>query len=182
VRVRQTRKGTNVLEILSFIFGGLFRLAPKLIEMTERKRDREHERLMIKANLEADEARAKLEVQKMEVGAALQNQLAELQALVAANASQAGKGLQKSGNGFVDFVLGMVEAANNAVRPILTYWYCVAAYGTYKACSLYLLLTQNVPVANAVTQLWTPNDHAVMFSIIGFWFVDRAIRKREQGS
>jgi hypothetical protein len=30
---------------------------------------------------------------------------------------------------------------------------------------------------SAVTVLWKPEDHAVMMSIIGFWFVDRAIRR-----
>lgn len=171
-----------MFEILSFVFGGLFRLAPKLMEMREKALDREHEREMVKLNMELDASRAKLDLQKMEVSSEMQQQLAEIQALIAANQAQTSKVFSPTGNKFIDFMLGFVEAANNAVRPILTYWYCVAAYGMYKSCSLYLLLTQDVPFASAVTQLWTSNDHAVMFSIIGFWFVDRAIRKREQGS
>jgi hypothetical protein len=166
------------MEILSFIFGGIFRLAPKLMEMREKALDREHEQKMFDLQLKADELRSKLEIQKLETQGEIQAQLADIQALIAATKAQA-KPLTKTGNGFVDFFLGMVEVANNAVRPLLTYWYCVAAYGSYKVVSLWLLIEQETPWKEAVTNLWTTNDHAVMFSIIGFWFVDRALRKRE---
>jgi hypothetical protein len=170
-----------MFEIVSFIFGGLFRIAPKLIEMREKERDREHERLMLDLQMKADEQRAKLEVQKMEVSSELQQQLAELQALITAGQATA-KSYQKTGNPWMDIPMVLVEVANGAVRPVLTYWYCVAAYGAYKAALYFILLEQETGWKDAILQLWTPNDHAVMFSIIGFWFVDRAIRKREQGS
>lgn len=167
-----------MLEILSFIFGGLFRLAPKLIEMREREKDREHERAMLNLQMQADEKRAQLTMQVEEKRAETQQQIAELQALITALQTQ-GQQFKKTGVKWIDGMLAVAEFLSATVRPVLTYWYCVAAYGAYKAASLYLILSTGASVANAVTTLWTPNDHAVMFSIIGFWFVDRAIRKRE---
>src|SRR5574341_1452779 len=131
-----------MIEILSFIFGGLFRLAPKLMEMREKALDRQHEREMLTLQMQAVQS-------------------------------------QKTGNWLIDFLNGLADAMSKSVRPVLTYWYCVAAYGLYKAATLYLILQSGASWANAASLLWTPNDHAVMFSIIGFWFVDRAIRKRE---
>jgi len=84
-----------------------------------------------------------------------------------------------TGNKWLDTAVVLADVASSFVRPMLTYWYCVAAYGMYKIASLYILLEQQVGWKEAVVTLWTPNDHAVMFSIIGFWFVDRALRKRE---
>jgi hypothetical protein len=166
------------MEVLSFIFGGLFRLAPKLMEMRERKLDREHERAMLSLQMQADEKRAQLNMQAEEKRAETQQQLAELQAMITALQAQ-GQGLKRTGNKWVDGLLALAEFASAMVRPVLTYWYCVAAYGAYKAASFYMILSAGSSWANAITLLWTPNDHAVMFSIIGFWFVDRAIRKRE---
>lgn len=167
-----------MLEILSFIFGGVFRLAPKILETYERQKDREHERLMLDLQMKADEKRAQLAMQTEEKRGEIQQQLAELQALIEATRAQA-QPLKKTGNKWLDALLVMAEVASSMVRPTLTYWYCIIAYGAYKIATLYLVLQSGATLANAVTMLWTSNDHAVMFSIIGFWFVDRAIRKRE---
>lgn len=165
-----------MLEVVSFIFGGLFRLAPKFIEMRERAKDREHEREMIRLNLEADKARAEAAMQQAELQGRIALDRAEVEAIVAATRAQATP-LARTGNKYLDALIVVADVLSALVRPLLTYWYCVAAYGSYKVATLYLTLQAGTSVANAVALLWTPNDHAVMFSIIGFWFVDRALRK-----
>ena len=167
-----------MLEILSFVFGGLFRLAPKLLEYQEKKLDREHERDMVKLNMELDAKRAELQMQQAEKAGEIQQQIAELAALIEVNKAQM-QARPLTGNRWLDWLTVLADAASSFVRPILTYWYCVVAYGSYKTASYWMLLEQETPWKEAIVQLWTPNDHAVMFSIIGFWFVDRALRKRE---
>lgn len=169
-----------MFELLSFVFGGIFRLAPKLIEMHEKQKDREHEREMFAKQLEADKARAEQAMQHAEMQGRIAMDRAEVEAIIAATRAQA-EPLALTGNKWIDAVVAFAEVLSKLVRPLLTYWYCIAAYGAYKIATLYIVLSTGVQLASAVTQLWTPNDHAVMFSIIGFWFVDRAVRTREVG-
>lgn len=166
------------MELLGLIFGGLFRLAPEIGRLWEAKSQREHEREMLKLQMQADQLRAQMAMQAMEKQAELQQQLAELQALIEALKTQ-GKGFKKTGITFVDWLLGVAEFLTVTVRPVLTYWYCLIGYGAYKAASYYMILTAGSTWQNAITLLWTPNDHAVMLSIIGFWFVDRALRNQQ---
>jgi hypothetical protein len=166
------------MELLGFIFGGLFRLLPKGLELWDKKNERQHEREMLQLQMQADEKRAQLQMQSMEKQGEIQQQLAEIQALIEATRAQA-QTFQKTGNRWIDAALALAEVISATVRPVLTYWYCVAAYGAYKVAGYYLILSAGSDWKNAITTLWTPQDHAVMLSIVGFWFVDRAIRKRE---
>jgi hypothetical protein len=74
-------------------------------------------------------------------------------------------------------MLAAVEAFSASVRPVPTYWLCVLMYGAYKTASYFIMIDVGADWMNAVTTLWTPVDYQIMLSIIGFWFVDRAIRK-----
>jgi hypothetical protein len=166
------------MELLGLIFGGVFRIIPELGRLWEAKNQREHEREMVKLQMQADQLRAQLEVQKMERQGEIQMQLAELQAMITALQAQ-GKGFKKTGIKFIDWLLGIAEFMSVTVRPVLTYWYCLVGYGAYKVASYYMILSAGSSWQNAITLLWTPNDHAVMLSIIGFWFVDRALRNQQ---
>lgn len=170
-----------MFEILSFVFGGIFRVIPEVMKLWDKQKERAHERDMFNLQLEADKLRASLAMQTMEKQGEIQQQLAELNALIAATQAQA-QPYAKTGNKWLDGLLVFAEMASTLVRPTLTYWYCVVMYGAYKAATFQLVLGAGASPESAVTQLWTPNDHAVMLSIIGFWFVDRAIRRRASGA
>lgn len=145
------------------------------MRLWDKKREREHERDMLKLNLEADKARASLEMQKIELQGQVQQNVEELRAMVSALQAQQ-KPVQLTGNKFLDFLLVIADAASSFVRPVLTYWYCVVAYGAYKT-ALYVKFYSGVgDWKESVLAIWTKEDHAVMMSIIGFWFVDRALR------
>ena len=167
-----------MFEALSFALGGVFRLAPELIKLFDAANARKHEREMLDLQIKADELRARAEVQKIEVQGEIQQQLAEINAMIAALQAQGSMSVQRTGNRYVDGFIAIVELVNQSVRPVLTYWYCIFAYGAYKVASYYMILSTGASWTNAVTTLWTPQDHAVMLSIIGFWFVDRALRRQ----
>jgi len=164
-----------MIELLSLRFGGILRLAPEFMKLEDKKRDREHERAMVGLQLEADKARSAIELQKIEVQATNTLNTAEIGAIIEATKAQATQ-LQKTGNKFMDFLLTAAEILSATVRPVLTYWYCVVAYGAYKVASYVIILNSGAEWQDAVFQLWTSADHSIMVSIIGFWFVDRAIR------
>jgi hypothetical protein len=166
-----------MLEILSLVLGGVLRFIPEVMSLVDKQRAREHEKSMFDLQLRADEQRAKLEVQKLEKQGEIANNALEMQALIEATKAQA-TAFQKTGNKWLDALLVLAETASSFVRPVLTYWYCVLAYGSYKVASYIMLRSSNVSWENAVTLLWTQNDVSVMMSIVGFWFVDRSIRKQ----
>ncbi|CAB4198937.1 hypothetical protein UFOVP1326_7 [uncultured Caudovirales phage] len=168
-----------MLEILSFVFGGLFRLAPEVLKMFNAKSERTHEKEMLELNLKADEARAKLDMQKMEMQGNISMNVAELQALIEGVKAQA-QPLTLTGNKYVDAMLGFVEVLNRSVRPVLTYWFCVAMYGAYKVTTIWLVLKSGASWLSAVNAMWTDKDQSVMWSIIGFWFVDRSLRAQNK--
>lgn len=169
-----------MIELLGLVFGGAFRLLPELGRLWDAANQRKHEREMLALQMQADQLRAQMAMQHMEKQGELQQQLAELQAMITALQAQ-GKGFTKTGIKTVDYLLGVAEFLSSSVRPVLTYWYCVFGYGAYKAASYYMILSAGSSWANAITLLWTPQDHAVMLSIIGFWFVDRALRRQQAG-
>ncbi len=44
-----------MFEVLSFIFGGIFRLAPEFLKWMDKKDERKHELAMLDAQMKADE-------------------------------------------------------------------------------------------------------------------------------
>lgn len=168
-----------MIEILSFVFGGLFRLAPEVLKMFNAKSERTHEKEMLALNLQADEARAKLDMQKIEMQGKVSMDIAELQALIEGVKAQA-QPLVLTGNRFIDPLLGIVEVLNRSVRPLLTYWFCVGMYGSYKITTIWLVVKSGASWLSAVNTMWTDKDQSVMWSIIGFWFVDRSLRQNNK--
>jgi len=164
-----------MFEIFSLVLGGALRFIPELMKLWDKGRERDHEARMLDLQVKADEARSKLELQKIETQGKVAMDVAEVQALIAATQAQAVT-YTKTGNKWWDGLYVLAETASTFVRPVLTYWYCVVMYGSYKTASYILLRNADVAWANAVVVLWTNNDVAVMMSIIGFWFVDRSIR------
>lgn len=166
-----------MLEFFGGLIGVAARLLPEIGRLWEGANQRKHEREMLALQMQADELRAKLEVQKAELQGEIQQQLAELTAMIEALKAQH-QPLKRTGNKYIDALLGLAEFLSASVRPVLTYWYCVFGYGAYKVASYFMILTAGSTWQNAITLLWTPQDHAVMWSIIGFWFVDRSLRKQ----
>jgi len=71
-----------------------------------------------------------------------------------------------------------IDALNASVRPVVTYWWCLILYTAAKAALLVALFAEKTPTAAAVASaLVTPFDQAIIGSILGFWFLDRALRR-----
>lgn len=164
--------------MIEFIFGGIFRLFPEIARLWERGRERVHELSVMRLQMELDEKRAQLAMQTAQVNSEMQQQLAELTALIEATKAQS-RSFTKTGNKYLDFMLVCAEILSSTVRPVLTYWYCVFAYGAYKAAIYIGLVYGGASWDAAMLAAWTENDMRIVFSLLGFWFVDRALRKQQ---
>jgi hypothetical protein len=165
-----------MLEALSLVFGGALRLVPELMKLWDKQKERAHEKEMFDLQLRADKLRADLAMQSMEKQGEIQQQLAELQALITATQAQANITVTRTGNKIVDGFIGVVEVMSATVRPTITYW-LVAAYSLYKLASYDLMVANGAAWQDAVLALWTPHDMALLSSVVSFWFVDRTLRK-----
>lgn len=154
-----------MLTTLLTIMGGVLRFVPEIFKMFADKSDRDHEYRMSSLQLKLDESRAKNQIDLVEAqgGVAISN--AEAQAFVEAVKAQG----KPSGVAWVD-------ALSASVRPVITYWWMLL-FTIYKGLTVYIAITEFVTLHEFVAKLWTAQDAAVLSMILGFWFVDRSIRK-----
>jgi len=71
-----------------------------------------------------------------------------------------------------------VDALSATVRPVLTYWWCLVLYSSHKAVLVGVGLSERLGMAQLAPVVLTDFDRSVVASIIGFWFTDRALRRR----
>lgn len=161
--------------------GGLLRFVPEIFKLFTEQRDRDHEYRMTQLQLNIDKARADQAIDLVHAQGDMAIQTGELQALMEAQRAQS----QMTGVPWVD-------ALNQSVRPVVTYWW-MALLSLYKfvmlavaTLELYAALKMTQGIAGfgpALTvyadRVWTPQDAGILSMILGFWFVDRSIRKQQ---
>jgi hypothetical protein len=147
--------------LLGGVFGGLLRLAPEVFKLFDKKNERAHELAMLNAEMEF--ARMKGEIALRQVDAAIT--VEEMGAIGKAFQEQS-KTAQAAGK--------FVAAISALVRPTITYAF-VGAYFAVKVASYLIALDQGGAWKEVLVSLWNQDDAAILFMIISFWFVGRAI-------
>lgn len=155
--------------ILGSLLGGVFRLAPELMKVYDRKNERSHELQMFdrQCNLEEKRGQQKL----AEIGAERDSAL-DISAMDALKMSiqQQTDMVKAAGSGFI-------SALSASVRPVMTY-YLLVLYGTVKAAYFYLAVNSGVDVSTAITASWTNDDIALLSGVVNYYFLDRTIKHR----
>jgi predicted exporter len=155
-----------MLELLSMLGGGVFRLLPEVIKFFTAKRDAEHEYRMTQLQLEIDKARAEQQIDLVHAQGAIAADTAEMSAMVEALKAQS----TPSGVPWID-------GLSSSVRPVLTYWWCLVLYTAYKVISVMVATAAGAGLPEISALLVTEFDRMVIGSIFAFWFVDRSLRK-----
>lgn len=169
---------TTILSILGGLGGAAMRLLPEVFKLFTLKRDQEHEFKMTKLQLEIDQARASQEIDKVHANTALEAVRGEMAAYIEALKGQG----QMTGNKFID-------GLNQSVRPVVTYWWMVlltiakgitiaiAAFELYLAVKASEVIAEKIAlIGEFPAKIWTSDDAGILSMILGFWFVDRAIK------
>jgi hypothetical protein len=156
-----------MLELLGMIGGGVFRLLPEVLKAFNARRDADHEYRMTELQLRIDQARAGQALDLVHAQGAVASDAAELRAWAEAVKGQgAPTGVQ------------WVDALSATVRPVLTYWWCLVLYTVHKAVLVGVGLGERLGLAQLAPVVLTDFDRSVVASIIGFWFTDRALRRK----
>jgi hypothetical protein len=170
---------TALISLLGGGLGALLRFVPEIFKLFAEQKDRDHEFRMTQLQLEIDRARATQQLDLVHAQGELAVQAGEMDAYIEAIKAQQ----QPSGVRWVD-------AMNASVRPVITYWwmalmsvyklvmFVIASIEIYVALQAAHSLAETAPLLGAfVNKVWTPDDAAILAMILGFWFVDRSIRK-----
>lgn len=152
--------------LLGGVFGGLLRMAPEVLKWLDRKSERAHELNMFDRQLAADKARADSQMALSQLQADTVMGTAELAAMIAATNAQA----VKSGVKWVD-------AMSSLMRPLITFWWVIVLYTVALGARFWVLVQSGTPTLEAIGLLWGVSEISIVMSIIGYWFVDRSLRK-----
>lgn len=150
--------------ILGGALGGIFRLAPEVLKYFDRKGERSHELAMQDKQLEFAKLQGSLKIQEAQI----QADAIDISALKDVLVAQA----QLTGNKFIDFI-------NSFVRPYLAYTLSFLYFGvkiTY-GIALFQGGASSYDIARA---LYTPDDQALFWGIVNFYFLDRVIRAKSR--
>lgn len=166
-----------MIELLSLIFGGVFRLAPSVMDWFHKGQDNAHELAMVDKQIELAKAQSAQKI--AEVKAAGEDARATLAAQTDSTTEGAWAGALADAIKAQSAMTGVkwVDALNQSVRPVITYWWCLFLYTAAKSVTVVVALQARLPLAQFAPILVSDFDKAVIGSILGFWFVDRALRK-----
>lgn len=167
---------TTVLSLLGAGLGGAMRLMPEVFKLFTAKGDQAHEYKMTQLQLEIDKARAAQGIDLVHAQREAAISAGEMQARV-----EEAKGEMLA---YIEAIKGQsamtgvpwVDALNQSVRPVVTYWWQLL-FTVYKIATIWAACLAWTNLNDFVTKLWTAQDAGVLSMILGFWFVDRSLRK-----
>lgn len=152
--------------IAGTVLGGLFRLAPEVLNHRDKKDERkaEIERLKLEAQIAQQQGELKMraDFQAGQIGVDLKNMDAMIEAVKGQSV--------KTG-------IGWVDAISTTVRPFVTYW-LITLYSLAKFAQ-FSIAAKSGDWQQAVLLCWTENDASMLASVISFWFLDRSLSKRK---
>lgn len=149
----------GIIPLVGALLGGFARFGQALLEAREKQRDREHELSMVQLQGTLAASADERKLRETALAGDITLQQADSAAMVAALQAQATS----------DTAAGGWSAKLSAtVRPIVT----------YALMSLYLAAKAQTVYAAGGAVAYSPADAALLSTILGFWFADRAIRAR----
>ena len=154
--------------LLGTIAGGVFRFAPEVLKWLDRKDERKHELAMLDKNNEADRLKSELAIKQINAAGDIAMSQKEMDGLIEATRAQ----------GTLTGVR-WADAINSLVRPMLTFWWCVVLYSVAMVAQFYVVVyVDGVHAAQAVLSIFGEEEKGIVASMISFWFLDRALRKK----
>jgi hypothetical protein len=150
--------------ILGGALGGIFRLAPEVIKYFDRKGERSHELAMQDKQLEFTKLQGNLKIQEAQI----QADAVDISALKDVLVAQA----KLTGNKFIDFI-------NSFVRPYLAYSLSFLYFGVKITYGI-ALFQGGASAYEIADALYTPDDQALFWGIVNFYFLDRVIRAQSR--
>lgn len=158
-----------MFELIGLIFGGVSRLTQHWLDLQDKQKERLHEATMYDKQIELANRRFEHDAALRRMDAEAAEVAGDFEALRTALESQA-REAQAAG--------GWVAKLSASIRPILTIWHAIVIYTAVKVALFLVALGGGLSWAQALIYIYTDADRALCFSIVSFWFADRALRRR----
>lgn len=158
-----------LLTILSALFGGVLRLAPELLKFFDAQNDRAHELAMQDKALEFQKLTGMQRIEEMQMQTQSQMQSAQFNAMANAYATQAA--MAQYGGKFASFISALV-------RPSVTA-FVFAMWAAHKIALMVYAWHLTGDMTQVLINNWDPDDTSMLMMIVSFWFVGRAVEKRQ---
>ena len=152
--------------VLGSLIGGLFRLAPEILKLLDKKNERAHELEMFKLQTDLEKLRGDYRLEEKYVDhstAALDDIQAAFQQQAVAD-SKAWK---------------WVASLSALVRPGVTFW-LVFLYSLVKFATIWIAYQLNQNIAEVLVKTWTEQDFGLLSMTLSFFFVSRSIERYKQ--
>lgn len=162
--------------LIGLIGGAITRLFPTLFDFLKQGRDLKYEVIRMDKEIELERLRGVNAQAEIAATASAGIDKSWADAMVEAIKNATPQQITDTGSRWLNFING----ANASVRPVITYWWCVVIYTAGKAVLCLILFQDQVSLKEAYPLLVTDFDRSVISSLIGFWFVDRALRTGNQ--
>lgn len=150
--------------LLGSVFGGVFRLAPEVLKWLDRKNERDHEFNMFRLQTDLEKMRGEYRLEEKYVD----HSVAQLDAIAEAFKQQ-GEADAKAWK--------WVASMSALVRPGITY-ILFGMYCAFKVAVVSYAAAHSADWKDLFMTVWTVDDFALLNMIITFWFVGRAIERR----
>jgi hypothetical protein len=154
-----------MLELIGALTGGLFRLLPEVLKFLDAKSDRAHELARLDKQFEFQKLTGQQKIEEAVVDANAKFDVSALQMMAETMKAQ----FQVTGNSVIDFI-------TMTLRPIVTYLF-VLLYMASKVGMFVVVLQGGLDTWEAIVQLYTTEDRAILSGILTFWFLGRAFDK-----
>lgn len=174
-----------MLELISLLGGAAARLVPFMVDAWKNKHENDHAYRM--EEQKAQQLQAQLQLQLQQAAAGTSQQLAIAASQLAAAQQAAAQKLEQtetenSGSASKESVnpntgIAFIDGLSASVRPVLTYYWCCGLYGSAKLVYLVNAFTVATPLERYPEILISGFDQQVIGSMMGFWFMDRALRR-----
>jgi hypothetical protein len=152
--------------LLGSIFGGLFRLAPEVLKLLDRKNERAHELAMFQLQTDLEKLRGEFRLEEKYVD----HSITQLDAIKEAFREQS-ETARSAGK--------FVAAISALVRPGIT-WCLFGMYAAVKVCAIYMAILSDAPWYEVLSQNWDQDDFSIFTMVLTFWFVGRSIEKYQK--
>lgn len=155
--------------VLGSLLGGLFRLAPELFKLLDKRDERRHELMMFEQQVDLEKKRGQMRLEEIGAERDLSVDTGVVAAFDSAIRQQADM-VKAAGRGWV-------ASLSASVRPVVTYW-VLAVWTFIHLWFAWQSHAQGAAPDVVFKSMMSADFAALVAGTINYWFLDRTLKQR----